>query len=159
MRYIRTTLTAASIAITTASALVLTGTAAAGVAHAQPAQPAQASRPAGLYAPSALVLAISKGERAATATVERAVTLNCAPRATGTHPAPASACAELRSVGGRFGALTEEPSQKMCTRQWDPVVVTAQGVWDGKHVSWSATFGNACEMEGTLAENSMVFAF
>ncbi|MFI9584544.1 subtilase-type protease inhibitor [Streptomyces sp. NPDC052236] len=148
MRYIRTTLTAASIA--TATALVLTGTAAAGVAHAQPA---------GLYAPSALVLAIGKGERAATATVERAVTLNCAPRPTGTHPAPASACAELRSVDGRFAALTEEPSQKMCTRQWDPVVVTAQGVWDGKHVSWSATFGNACEMEGTLAESSTVFAF
>ncbi|WP_356706926.1 SSI family serine proteinase inhibitor [Streptomyces sp. NPDC006475] len=25
----------------------------------------------------------------------------------------------------------------MCTRQWDPVVVTATGVWQGQHVSWS----------------------
>jgi hypothetical protein len=155
MRYIRNTVTAASIA----TALALTGTAATGAAHAQPSQPSPSSQPAGLYAPSALVLTIGKGERAATATVQRAVTLNCTPRASGTHPAPASACAELRSVNGSFAALTEEPSQRMCTRQWDPVVVTAQGVWDGRHVSWSATFGNPCEMEGALAESSTVFVF
>ncbi|MDG4865473.1 SSI family serine proteinase inhibitor, partial [Streptomyces sp. T-3] len=43
--------------------------------------------PTGLYAPSDLVLAVGQGDDPATATVERAVTLTCAPRAGGTHPA------------------------------------------------------------------------
>jgi hypothetical protein len=158
MRYIRNTIAAAA----TATALVLTGTAATGIAQAQPAQPAapstQPAQPASLYAPSALVLTLGKGEQATTATVERAVTLNCAPRPTGTHPSPASACAELRTVHGEFTALTDSPSQRQCTHQWDPVVVTAQGVWQGKHLTWSAAFGNACKMEATLAEGT-VFAF
>lgn len=150
MRYIRSTFAASAIA----TALLLTGTAATGVAQAQPAQPAQSDS---LYAPSALVLSVGRGDNAATATVERAATLSCAPRPGGTHPSPASACKELRSVDGEFSALTA-PSERICTRQWDPVVVTATGVWEGKQVTWETTFGNACEMAGSMAESS-VFAF
>ncbi|WP_250292074.1 SSI family serine proteinase inhibitor [Streptomyces atroolivaceus] len=138
-------------AITTISTLVLAGTAATGVAQALPAQPS------GLYAPSALVLSVGESG-AATATVQRAVTLSCAPRPSGTHPSPAAACAELRSVEGEFTRLTTPMPQGACTRQWDPVVVDATGVWQGRHVSWSATFGNACEMRASLAEGQ-VFAF
>lgn len=153
MRYSRNTFAASAIA----TALLLTGTAATGVAQAQPGQPAQPAQPASLYAPSALVLSVGKGDNAATATVERAVTLSCAPRPDGTHPSPASACKELRFVDGEFDALAE-PSERICTRLYDPVVVSATGVWEGKPVAWETTFGNACEMAGSMAESS-VFAF
>ncbi len=148
MRYIRST-------IATTAALLLSG-AAIGTAQAS-----TAGQPAGttsLYAPSALVLSIGKGETAQTATIERAVTLTCTPRAGGSHPAPVEACGELRSVDGQFAALATSQPQTMCTRQWDPVVVTASGVWQGKHVTWSETYGNLCEMQGSLSEAS-VFAF
>ncbi|TQK45307.1 subtilisin inhibitor-like [Streptomyces sp. SLBN-118] len=157
MRYIHNTVAA----VATASALLLTGTTATGVAQAaqptqQPAQqPVQAKS---LYAPSALVLTIGMGETAATATVQRAVTLTCAPRPEGTHPSAAAACTELRTVDGQFTALAKKESHKMCTRQWNPVVITAAGVWQGKRVDWSALFGNPCEMEGSMAD-STVFSF
>ncbi|MFC9246605.1 subtilase-type protease inhibitor [Streptomyces sp. NPDC057136] len=136
----------------TGTVLVATGTTAMGIAQAKPAQPT------GLYAPSALVLTISKGDTPATATVERAVTLSCAPRPSGTHPSPAAACAELHSVEGEFTQLTKPSPQRTCTRQWDPVAITASGAWQGRNVSWSTAFGNPCEMQGSLAEGA-VFAF
>ncbi|MEV5158852.1 subtilase-type protease inhibitor [Streptomyces sp. NPDC053728] len=129
----------------------MSGTAAVGAAQALPAQQA------GLYAPSALVLSVSKGG-AAPATVQRAVTLSCAPRPSGTHPSPDAACAELAEVEGEFSLLTTSQPQGRCTRQWDPVVLSATGVWQGRGVSWSTTFGNACEMRASLAEGP-VFTF
>jgi hypothetical protein len=105
------------------------------------ATPGQA--PTALYAPSALVLTVGHGESAIAATPERAVTLTCAPTATGTHPAAGSACAELRGVGGDFDALTARDGV-MCTKQYDPVVVTVDGVWQGKRVSYERTFSNDC---------------
>ncbi|MGR8006975.1 subtilase-type protease inhibitor [Streptomyces hypolithicus] len=136
----------------TATALALTGVASTGMAHAQPAASAS------LYAPSALVLSVGEGEEAATATVWRAVTLSCAPRPAGTHPSAEAACAELGATGGEFSALVDGTKRRTCTRQWDPVVITAEGVWQGKRVSWSATFGNACEMRSSLTEGA-TFAF
>ncbi|MEU9995894.1 subtilase-type protease inhibitor [Streptomyces sp. NPDC048370] len=139
-------------ALTTALA---TGLALVGVA-ATPA-PAQAE-PAGLYPPSALVLAVAKGESATTAWVDRAVTLSCAPTAGGTHPAPAAACEELSAVDGDFGRLSRVSAAAPCTRIWDPVTVTGEGVWKGKRVTWSATYGNSCEMSVGMWK-STVFAF
>lgn len=111
--------------------------------------------PSSLYAPSALVLTMGHGDTAAAATPERAVTLNCAPTASGTHPAAAQACAELRGVGGDFGAFKAR-DDVWCTKLYDPVVVTVQGVWQGKRVSYEQTFGNSCVKD---ALNSSVFAF
>jgi hypothetical protein len=112
-----------------------------------------------LYSPSALVLTVGKGEDATTASVQRAVLLNCAPRPGGTHPAAAQACKELRAVDGEFAALAGDGGQgRMCTKIWDPVVVTADGVWEGRRVSWSYTFANACVMEGGM-QGGAVFAF
>ncbi|MGW6548592.1 protease inhibitor [Streptomyces massasporeus] len=105
------------------------------------ASPGQA--PTALYAPSALVLTVGHGESAVAATPERAVTLTCAPTAAGTHPAAVSACAELRGVGGDFDALTAKEGA-WCTKQYDPVVVTVDGVWQGKRVSYERTFSNDC---------------
>ncbi|MEU2154605.1 subtilase-type protease inhibitor [Streptomyces sp. NPDC019396] len=143
MRYTATTI-GATVSI---AALLL----AAGAANAAPTSPTS------LYAPSALVLAVGHGDDAATVTVERAVTLSCAPTPTGSHPAPSAACAELNAVDGEFGLIGSTPTTP-CTRQWDPVTVTAAGVWKGKQVSWSTTYGNSCEMRARLAD-SAVFSF
>lgn len=141
----------AIFATITASTLLLGGFATA-TAQAAPA------RAESLYAPSALVLTVARGEDPMTATVERAVTLACAPTAEGTHPEPAAACKELAAVQGKFAELAAGPSNRTCTRQWDPVVVTAHGVWQGKPVQFSTTYGNACEMAGSMNDNA-VFAF
>ncbi|MEW2631336.1 subtilase-type protease inhibitor [Streptomyces sp. NPDC048389] len=145
MRYIARGL---ALAATTTLALV----AAPAVGSAGAAQNGTES----LYAPSSLVLTVTAGDDAATGTVLRAVTLDCAPTATGTHPDPATACAELRAADGRFEAVTTRDSGAMCTKQWEPVTVTADGVWNGKRVSYSHTFGNACVQSST---SGTVFAF
>ncbi|MGW7792383.1 protease inhibitor [Streptomyces tricolor] len=137
-----------------AAALGLTAAAVCGpLTGAAVAAPGAA--PSSLYAPSALVLTTGHGNDAATATPERAVTLSCAPTASGTHPAPADACAELRGVRGELDAL--KPSDDvMCTKVYDPVVITVQGVWQGKRVSYERTFGNACMRD---AVGGSLFAF
>ncbi|WP_367319082.1 protease inhibitor [Streptomyces sp. HUAS ZL42] len=111
--------------------------------------------PASLYAPSALVLTVGHGDSAATFTPARAVTLSCAPTASGTHPAVSRACAELRGTGGDFDALGTR-SDVWCTKQYDPVVVTVDGVWQGKRVSYERTFANECVKN---AQESSVFTF
>ncbi|MER6573413.1 subtilase-type protease inhibitor [Streptomyces sp. NPDC001093] len=116
---------------------------------------APGAAPSSLYAPSALVLTTGHGSDAATATPERAVTLTCAPTASGTHPAAAVACAELRGTGGDFDAL--KPSVDVwCNKLYNPVVVTVQGVWEGKRVSYERTFGNTCVRDSV---GGGVFAF
>ncbi|WP_405593744.1 protease inhibitor [Streptomyces sp. NBC_01092] len=99
--------------------------------------------PASLYAPSALVLTVGYGDSATLSSPARAVTLSCAPTASGTHPASGSACAELRGVNGDFDALRAREGA-LCTKQYDPVVVTVDGVWQGKRVSYERTFANEC---------------
>ncbi|MFE9173007.1 protease inhibitor [Streptomyces kebangsaanensis] len=111
--------------------------------------------PAALYAPSALVLTVGHGTAAATATPERAVTLTCAPAPSGSHPAAPDACAELRAAGGDLAALTAG-DDVLCTREYNPVVITAQGVWQGKRVSYERTFSNECVKN---ASATSVFAF
>ncbi|MFE5854775.1 subtilase-type protease inhibitor [Streptomyces sp. NPDC056500] len=138
------------LAVTTA--LVLGGTA---VAAAEAAQPARAGA---LYAPSALVLTIGKESPAGATTVERAVTLDCAPAAGGSHPASAAACGELDRVDGEFTALPSALAYTTCTRQFDPVTVTADGVWRGRHLTWSGTYNNGCEMVASLGGGA-VFSF
>ncbi|MFE5739058.1 subtilase-type protease inhibitor [Streptomyces celluloflavus] len=109
--------------------------------------PAQSARTTGLYAPTALVLTVGQGESRATATVQRAVTLSCAPSASGSHPDPKAACAQLRSVSGDFTEVTEAGTTgRVCTKEWAPIVVTADGVWQGSRVSYTYTFANSCAM-------------
>lgn len=120
----------------------------AGTAHAE------AKQTKSLYAPSVLVFTVGQGEDADSATVERAVTLTCAPRPAGTHPAAAAACAELNKADGQFAQLVRGTSDVMCTKEWRPVTVSVAGVWNGKHVNWSKTFGNQCEMKAGLGEGA-----
>ncbi|MFF5493919.1 protease inhibitor [Streptomyces aquilus] len=111
--------------------------------------------PDSLYAPSALVLTLGHGDSAATATPARAVTLTCAPTASGTHPAAALACAELRGVGGDLDAFQVRDGVQ-CTKQYDPVVVTVDGVWQGRRVSYERTFANEC-VKGSLGASLFTF--
>ncbi|MFF8833222.1 subtilase-type protease inhibitor [Streptomyces sp. NPDC015131] len=118
---------------------------------------AEAAAPAPrLYAPSALVLTVAQGEDAATATPLRAVTLSCSPTAGGTHPAPEEACAELRAAEGEFDRLGDDTPTVPCVKIYQPVVVTAQGTWDGRRVNFERVYGNSCMMQ---AEGSAVFSF
>ncbi|WP_328297013.1 SSI family serine proteinase inhibitor [Streptomyces sp. NBC_00435] len=107
-----------------------------------------------LYAPSALVLSVTQGDDSAGGTVLRAVTLTCAPRPSGTHPAAAAACAELRAnAPERLDALAVPLPEATCTREWDPMTVRADGVWQGRHLSYTYTYSNQCGMRnstGTL---------
>ncbi|MGA4843431.1 subtilase-type protease inhibitor [Streptomyces sp. G45] len=147
MRHLLKTVSAAAAVaagVLTASAVTT------GAAHAATPQPTS------LYAPSDLVLTVGQGEDAATATVQRAVTLTCAPKASGTHPAPGAACAELNAVEARFDALVDDNPKGICTKEWNPVVVSVTGVWQGKHVAWSTTFGNACTKNAALAEGALL---
>ncbi|GCB43568.1 protease inhibitor [Streptomyces sp. NL15-2K] len=111
--------------------------------------------PTTLYAPSALVLTLGRGESAATTTPHRAVTLTCAPTASGTHPAANPACAELRAADGDLNALAVRGGVA-CTKEYDPVVVTVDGVWRGQRVSYERTFANECVK---TTYGSSVFAF
>ncbi|MER5839069.1 subtilase-type protease inhibitor [Streptomyces prasinus] len=122
----------------------------AGAASAAPG-----GAPSALYAPSALVLTMGHGESATAVTPERAVTLTCAPGPSGTHPAAAAACGELAEVDGDLRALTVEDGV-FCTHQYDPVVVTVDGVWRGQRLSYERTFANECVMN---AHGSGVLAF
>ncbi|MGW2834305.1 subtilase-type protease inhibitor [Streptomyces sp. NPDC001286] len=120
-----------------AATLALTATAVCG-----PLTGAALATPASLYAPSALVLTVGHGDSATDATPLRAVTLSCAPTPSGTHPAADLACAELRAAGGVEGLAPR--TDVLCTKQYDPVVVTVDGVWQGKRVSYERTFANSC---------------
>ncbi|MEU4997958.1 subtilase-type protease inhibitor [Streptomyces sp. NPDC021622] len=137
-------------ATTLVAACVMSGT--TGTAQAK------TTAPSGLYSPSSLVLAVGQGNDAATATMQRAVTLTCMPKASGSHPSAAAACAELNSVDGQFAELVGTASGVACTKEWKPVVVTVDGVWQGRRVAWSATFSNNCEMGASLSEGA-AFSF
>ncbi|WP_256106375.1 subtilase-type protease inhibitor [Streptomyces sp. ODS05-4] len=115
---------------------------------------APAASGSALYAPTALVLTVAPGEDADRTSPARAVTLSCTPKAGGTHPAPRAACAELDSVQGQFDRLGED-NGRPCVKIWDPVVVTAQGTWQGARVDFERTYGNTCELQAEGA----VFAF
>ncbi|MFY1675816.1 MULTISPECIES: subtilase-type protease inhibitor [unclassified Streptomyces] len=111
--------------------------------------------PASLYTPSALVLTVAHGDSAASATPLRAVTLVCSPTPSGSHPAPEAACAELRRVEGDVHALTSEEGA-VCAPDHAPVVVTVEGVWEGRRLTDERTFTNTCVKD---ASSESVFTF
>ncbi|MGP3976101.1 subtilase-type protease inhibitor [Streptomyces sp. 8N114] len=142
----RTVLTTAAAVTGAVGALALT---------AAPAQAAPA-KATSLYAPSALVLTIADGESSATTAPQRAVTLDCMPGPSGTHPAAKEACTQLRASGGDFEALAADAGNTYCTKEWRPVVVTAQGVWEGKRVNYERVYANSCMKK---VAGASVFAF
>ncbi len=73
----------------------------------------------------------------------------------GHHPHAAEACESLDLAGGRPGALLGD-DEAVCTREFDPVVATAEGEWHGRAVSWRKSFPNHCTL---VAATGPVFLF
>ncbi|MEV7418347.1 subtilase-type protease inhibitor [Streptomyces sp. NPDC089919] len=138
MRSIARGLGLAATTMALAAATAVTGVGAADAA------PTGAAR---LYAPSALVLTLVDGDTPTEGTILRAVTLSCRPGPSGTHPDPKGACDELRARGGEFDSITRSGSTAMCTREWMPMTVTVDGVWEGTRVAYTHTFANRCDLE------------
>ncbi|MFI0980385.1 SSI family serine proteinase inhibitor [Streptomyces sp. NPDC021093] len=84
----------------------------------------------------------------------RGVGLQCGPRAGGGHPEARAACNALTWARGDFDALRGDPYP--CTKEYDPVIATADGTWRGRTVHWTKTFSNACVLD---AETGPVFRF
>ncbi|MFE2958429.1 subtilase-type protease inhibitor [Nocardia tengchongensis] len=125
--------------------------AALAVVSAVPAQ-ARAGDNAG---PSALTLTAGDSESLDAATNQRTVLLICSPAPLGTHPQASQACDELSAAGGDFGQLRGAP-MRFCQNLYQPVIVAADGVWNGVPVSYHRTFANSCmEKNGS----KYVFAF
>ncbi|MFD9864971.1 subtilase-type protease inhibitor [Streptomyces alboflavus] len=148
MRYI-------SGGIALGAALALGGLATAATAAPAPAATAAPAAASG-FAPSELVLTVGYGAKAADASIQRAVTLGCSSTGVGSHPDAPGACAQLHAVGGKFDKVTKAATNAVCTKEWKPIVVTAQGVWEGRRVSYEHTFANACAM---TAGQGKVFNF
>lgn len=84
----------------------------------------------------------------------RGVLLHCSPEPSGPHPEAAAACAALDTAHGDLDRL---PGQRQaCTKQYEPVTVSATGAWRGRPTAWHKTFANACEL---AAATGAVFRF
>ncbi|TJZ59314.1 protease inhibitor [Streptomyces piniterrae] len=123
-----------------------TATAAAAVLTTLAAAPADAGEPAG---DRGLFLTVSGyGD-----TWIRGVQLNC-PDTRASHPHGAAACEALTRAGGDLDRLPEEP--RPCTKEYDPVSVSAIGTWNGKPVDWRKSFPSPCTLD---AGTGPVFRF
>lgn len=101
--------------------------------------------------PSVLVLTMRDGDTGGLLSV---AVVACDP-ATGMHPDPASVCESLEPVGGDLSQLTPQPFA-ICPLIYQPVIATAQGIWQLRPVSYTATYPNSCV---AAAESNGVFAF
>ncbi|MEV0680666.1 SSI family serine proteinase inhibitor [Actinosynnema sp. NPDC050436] len=79
--------------------------------------------------------------------------LTCAP-AGGGHPRAAVVCEALGPVGGQVSDLAD--GNAVCTLQYDPVTVTAAGVWRGEPREFTAEYANPCLLH---ADTGPVFSF
>ncbi|MEU0395348.1 subtilase-type protease inhibitor [Streptomyces sp. NPDC006208] len=108
---------------------------------AVPAAAAPAPDPTELpTAPRGLFLTVSGDEN----TWIRGVLLHCSPLPGGAHPEPVAACAELAVARGDLDTLPGDPHP--CTKEYDPVTVSATGSWRGRPTAWHKTYSNACEL-------------
>ena len=118
-------------------------------AMAEPAPPqssaqrsAQAADPAN--APTrAVTISIEPGTGSGNPT--KTVDVDCR-SVSGSHPHADTVCAALERVGGDITAL-QPRADVACSMLYDPVTVTASGIWDGRQFWLRRTFGNRCQME------------
>lgn len=67
--------------------------------------------------------------------------LTCDPEG-GSHPNPEAACRQLNKADGHIEHIPEDPGP--CTQEFDPVIVSASGVWDGEERRYEKEFSNQC---------------
>ncbi len=118
-------------ALVTLAAALATATAGATAAPAHADDPEPAPRP-GVF------LTVSGSDN----TWIRGLKLMCAPEPSGHHPRAAEACAALDAVDGDLDQLPEHPTG--CTKEYDPVTVTAAGAHRGQDIAWHRTYANDC---------------
>ncbi|GGX16961.1 SSI family serine proteinase inhibitor [Streptomyces chryseus] len=112
------------------------------LALAGAALPARAAGAPGEPKPSkGLFLTVS----GSSSTWMRGVLLSCAPGPSGPHPDAAGACAALGVANGDFDKLPGNP--RACTKQYEPVTVSAAGTWGGVPTAWRKTYPNACVLD------------
>ncbi|WP_285708680.1 SSI family serine proteinase inhibitor [Microtetraspora sp. NBRC 16547] len=99
-----------------------------------------------------LVVTVARGE--AGTKPQRFALLSCS-SALGTHPAPGKACPMLEKAGGDPANLQPDPAVA-CPMLFDPVTVTASGIWNDAYVRFEHTYGNACQLR---AMTGAIFAF
>ncbi|GAA2999877.1 SSI family serine proteinase inhibitor [Actinokineospora diospyrosa] len=84
----------------------------------------------------------------------KAAILNCDPTDGSTHADPKAACDALKAVNADFDALSD--TDRPCTYNYDPVVVTAKGDWYGDYVYFSREYSNQCV---AIVSSNDVFGF
>ncbi|MGV9881635.1 SSI family serine proteinase inhibitor [Streptomyces sp. NPDC003006] len=84
----------------------------------------------------------------------RGVLLRCEPAPSGHHPHAAKACAAIAGAKGNFDHLADDPH--VCTKEYDPVTVTATGSHQNRSISWHKTYPNACTLD---SDTGHVFRF
>ncbi|GAA2630733.1 SSI family serine proteinase inhibitor [Streptomyces axinellae] len=114
------------------------------------AGPAAAAGPRGPHDAKGVFLTVSGSGH----TWIRGVTLECEPAPHGRHPRAGEACAALDRAGGNPESLPG--GRGRCTKEYDPVTVSARGTHGGRPVSWQKTFSNACTLH---AATGPVFDF
>ena len=80
--------------------------------------------------------------------------LTCSP-AGGSHPHPEAACKQLTEADGYIEAIPEK--QGICTKIFQPVMLSASGRWDGEERKFQREFSNQCV--AVLATGGVVFDF
>jgi hypothetical protein len=96
----------------------------------------------GQGAPTALIMTVADGTEHAQSGAH-SVVLFCTPPA-GDHPASARACADLSATDGSF---TVPPAHDtFCYFIYQPVTVTAEGLWKGQAVFYQRSYPNRCMM-------------
>lgn len=79
-------------------------------------------------------------------------TLTCGP-AGGSHPHAEKVCAQLSEVDGEVGKIPAE--DRICTKEFRPVVLVAEGTWKGEARSFKQEYGNLCT--GVGATGGIIF--
>ncbi|WP_405161285.1 SSI family serine proteinase inhibitor [Nocardia sp. NBC_01499] len=80
---------------------------------------------------------------------KRVVSLICAPTVGGTHPKAKEACKNLTAANGNIRQLANFTEPPLCSQDFDPVVATIDGVWQGKPISDHGFFSNVCVLRAT----------
>lgn len=80
--------------------------------------------------------------------------LSCSPDG-GSHPNPVAACEQLSKVDGRIEGIPEDPGP--CTQEFNPVIVSASGTWNGEPRHYKQEFSNRCV--AVRATGGVIFDF
>lgn len=97
---------------------------------------ARAGGPQGIY-----TLTVKPENAPPEAGAGASVSLWCDPDG-GTHARASDACDQLEQAGGTIALIPAQPGA--CTREFAPVTVRAQGMWNGRTRQYEKTFPNKC---------------